>query len=189
MRHLFEDSFHRLEVGEAPIVELMMAAYYRITRTEPLLRIAIARSETPEDKAFWQKAFDEEKGHADIFLNDMWALFSRTVANELVANYVPCKEVVNLLRKASEDIHLLAVYRAYLEYGLMCTSEPAKAQWRRLLPNMMKIHETADVWHSEETLRYLEDINDLQTTALHIFSVEYALTKELAHKGLETAHV
>ena len=179
-------SFQRLPYVERCLLDILLSGYYRIQHTEELIRLAIKSSNSMYDDVFWSRALWNESGHAAIYLREL-RNFTGHATKQLVETYVPCGQIQELLAwvRVSPKIHG-AVYRAYLEVGVLLMPPNALALMNMLMPNTMRIHQNTDKAHSEDCFTYMVDhLKRSDTEWIHdINYVECAFAAELQHSGL-----
>jgi hypothetical protein len=181
MKSLLHASYARLPIVKRPVLETLLAGYFRIAHTIPLIRNAINRADDEEDARFWRQAFEDERGHDDVYWQDLMETFGAEFPDH-AGRYEPCPATIDLLAWADESNLHSALYRAYLEECLASAPEEAIAELSRYLPRSMAIHKEADPEHAAQTLAYLSRFDC--DWAGKIAFIERCLSAEMRHVGL-----
>jgi hypothetical protein len=182
--NLIQDSIRRLPVVERSIDEVLWAAYYRISQTEPLI---IAQITNPvcinqADWDYWRKGYDEEKDHAQAYWFDLCDYYGSGRVDALRSAYVPCPKMAFHLHGHIATPYELGMYRLYLETAFCAMSEQERLLAEQWLPRTMSIHLAADPTHRREGLEYMARFNNEDHCA-EIARIEAALTAEIYHQG------
>ena len=181
MLALLKASYARLPKVERPALEVLLAGYFRISRTDGLIRHAMARADDGDDFEFWSRAAQEEHGHADLYRADLLESLGAGVVEDIAA-YVPSPSAVALLAWADESNRNAALYRLYLEYHLCRADADAVAALARFLPRSMAVHRAADPVHVADCADYLARFGG--DFADDIGFIEHCLGEEMRHIGL-----
>lgn len=177
-------SYARLPRGlSKPVEAALLSAYWRMRETELLTWCAIQLARDEDERAFWRRSLDEEFGHAAVFQRDLLALWGEERLTALLKAFVVCPAMAVLVLWARRDLLHVSVYRAYVEFGLMCLDEASLTFWRRLAPETMRLHEELDKAHSAEILAFLTRF-DVSEVLAAIAVVEAAFVAEIEHTGL-----
>lgn len=183
LREEIAASFKRLPKVQRALLELLLAGYYRITYTEDLIQ-HVNTYGNEYDKLFWQRALNDERGHARVYYTELKAI-TGALTDKLIASYVPCPQIVSMLAWTKESHANAALYRAYLEYGLLQLPEKAFKFFEMLLPYTMRLHKHADLTHSADCFVYMESFNhSADEWRARLSVIEAAFVAEINHTGL-----
>jgi len=185
LKGLFLDSLARLPTPFRQRVEIVLAGYWRISRTEELIqRVLDGELCDEDDRDYWTMGLEDERGHADAYRLDLRDWYGQQMAERLISAYQPCPGMYWLLTEGIGDCpYTLGIYRTYLELGLISMPPEALKEAREWLPRTMAIHEAADPGHADAGLDYLLRYH-WENPAVEIEMVEKMLIAEINHRGV-----